>query len=168
MKCAEININQNVWPFINKKNRSPPSQNILNIFLSQSHLIIARLNVMIADSNYLPSKSWSFEKEARFVNQSICIWWSHLSFTDKVCRQRRQRQFDDFFLTIFFRKFRQFCSILEISGDIICFPNRISHHNYPRCIEKFNYHMLFLISTANLTIFLDDFFRKCREFCSIL
>ena len=101
MNCAEININQNVWPFINKKNRSPPSQNILNIFLSQCHLIIARLNVMIADSNYLPSKSWSFEKEARFVNQSICIWWSHLSFTDKVCRQRRQRQFDDFFLTIF-------------------------------------------------------------------
>ena len=28
-----------------QKNRSPPSQNILNIFLSQRHLIIARLNV---------------------------------------------------------------------------------------------------------------------------
>ena len=120
---------------------------------------------MIVDSNYLPSKSWSFEKEARFVNQSICIWWSHLSFADKVCRQRHQRQFDDFSWR-FFRKCREFCSILEISDNITCFSNRISHQNSPRCIEKFNYHMLFLISTADLTIFWWFFWRKWRQFCS--
>ena len=153
---------------VNKKKIVPLPHKIFSIyvFLSQRHLIIARLNVMIVDSNYLPSKSWSFEKKRRFVNQSICIWWSHLSFADKVCRQRRQRQFDDFSWRFFFRKWREFCSILEISDDMICFSNRISHQNSPRCIEKFNYHMLFLISTADLTIFLTIFFRKWRQFCS--
>ena len=106
-----------------QKNRSPPSQNIiLNIFLSQRHLNIARLNVMIVDSNYLPSKSWSFEKKRRFVNQSICIWWSHLSFADKVCRQRRQRQFDDFSWRFFFVSVGNFAQFWKYQTIWYAFP----------------------------------------------
>ena len=115
-----------------QKNRSPPSQNILNIFLSQRHLIIARLNVMIVDSNYLPSKSWSFEKKRRFVNQSICIWWSHLSFADKVCRQRHPRRFDDFF--------DDFFASFSVSGGNFALPKpppltEFSARRHPRKIH---------------------------------
>lgn len=113
---------------------------------------------MIVDSNYLPSKSWSFEKKRRFVNQSICIWWSHLSFADKVCRQRRQRQFDDFSWRFFFRKCREFCSILEVSDDMICFFNRISE--FSKMYWKIQLPYAFSDQHRRFDDFFDDFFSE--------
>lgn len=62
------------------------------------------------------------------------------------------------FLDDFFRKCQQFCSILETSDDIIYFSNRISHQNSPRCIEKFNYHMLFSDQHRQFDEFFGDLF----------
>ena len=149
-----------------QKNRSPPSQNILNIFLSQRHLIIARLNVMIVDSNYLPSKSWSFEKKRRFVNQSICIWWSHLSFADKVCRQRRQRQFDDFSWRFFFVSGGNFAQFWKYQTIWYAFPTVFPIRILQDVLKNSTTICFFWSAPPIWRFFWRFFFRKWRQFCS--
>ena len=154
----KININQNVWSFVSKRNRSPPSQNILNIFLSQRHLIIARLNVrwLLTQIISLQRVDLLKKRQDLLTNQSVSgghIYLLPTKSSVSAISVNLTIFLDDFFF-VSVGNFAQFWKYQTIWYNFsTVFPIRILQD----VMKNSTTICFFLISTADLTNFLAIF-----------